>query len=226
MSKQVTFGLSTEHLVQSNLPTATGKRFLAHPDALHALGAMLDEARSNGVDFVIISGFRSYADQKRLWEAKVKGERPILDENEQPITDFNDEAERYWAIARWSAVPGLSRHHWGSDFDIFDATAIQNGWHPQLVRHEFDDGPCVALDNWLKENAKHFGFYLPYDTDNDSGVGREPWHISHAPTARQMQAQLSPSTLIDTWAEHPFLGHRWASQNVKKLIPWFLGGSK
>ena len=28
------------------------------------------------------------------------------------------------AILLWSALPGASRHHWGTDFDVFDRAAV------------------------------------------------------------------------------------------------------
>ncbi len=37
------------------------------------------------------------------------------------------EAERVAAILVWSALPGASRHHWGTDCDVIDAAALPPG---------------------------------------------------------------------------------------------------
>lgn len=216
-------GLTDVHVCKGRLPSLTGEPVYGHSDALEALANMRTAAQEDGVDFMVISSFRSYADQKRLWELKVSGQRPILDDNAQPITYFATEDARFWAIARWSAVPGLSRHHWGTDFDIFDARAIQNGWTPQLVCDEFDNEPCAKLDDWLSNNAHKFGFFRPYEKDTTQGVGREPWHISYFPVANRMRLLSVSDGLIRAWSKHPFTGKDWAIAHVDQLIPWFLG---
>jgi len=33
-------------------------------------------------------------------------------------------SEKIASILRWSALPGTSRHHWGTDLDIIDAKAL------------------------------------------------------------------------------------------------------
>jgi len=51
--------------------------------------------------------------QAEIWNAKAAGLRPVLDANEQPIdTGTLSERELVFAILRWSALPGASRHHW------------------------------------------------------------------------------------------------------------------
>ena len=36
-------------------------------------------------------------------------------------------------ILEWSALPGASRHHWGSEFDVFDLAALPEGYRVQLL---------------------------------------------------------------------------------------------
>ena len=52
-------------------------------------------------------------------------------------------AERIEAILRWSALPGASRHHWGTDLDLIDAHAIQPGGH-QRAKGEIGVGRGVG----------------------------------------------------------------------------------
>ena len=43
-------------------------------------------------------------------------------------------------------------------------------------------GPYTELKKWMDQNAKKFGFYLPYTKNqNRKGFYYEPWHYSYAP---------------------------------------------
>jgi hypothetical protein len=56
---------------------------------------------------------------------------PLLDAHNQPLDALQlGETERLHAILHWSALPGTSRHHWGTDLDIYDPTACPPvpGW--------------------------------------------------------------------------------------------------
>ena len=63
----------------------------------------------------------------------------------------------------WSALPGASRHHWGTDFDVYDKAKIEStGKKLELIPEEYEDnGPCALLSQWLFNNAEKFGFYFP-----------------------------------------------------------------
>jgi LAS superfamily LD-carboxypeptidase LdcB len=94
-----------------------------------------------------------------------------------------DDAERVRAILIWSALPGASRHHWGTDFDVIDRAAMPEGYRVQLTVAEFmGDGPFVRLNEWLHANLGNHGFFRPYTTYR-GGVRPEPWHLSFAPLA-------------------------------------------
>jgi LAS superfamily LD-carboxypeptidase LdcB len=84
------------------------------------------------------------------------------------------------AILIWSALPGASRHHWGSDFDVLDASVLQPGERAELVPQEYaPGGRFERLNGWLDSNMGRFGFFRPYATWQ-GGVRPEPWHLSHA----------------------------------------------
>ncbi len=106
-----------------------------------------------------------------------------------------DEDTLVSTILHWSALPGASRHHWGTDLDVVDAAAMPAGYRPQLVSQEFAPGGVFArLDEWLAGHALRFGFYRPYLTWR-GGVQPEPWHLSHAPVAADAQQQFSVQVL-------------------------------
>jgi LAS superfamily LD-carboxypeptidase LdcB len=100
-------------------------------------------------------------------------------------------AERVDAILWWSALPGASRHHWGTDFDVMDARAGPPGYKLRVVPEEYlAGGPFHRLTTWLDAHMHAFGFFRPYTTDR-GGVAPEPWHLSYAKVARRAQAALS-----------------------------------
>jgi hypothetical protein len=101
------------------------------------------------------------------------------------------------AILHWSALPGASRHHWGTEIDVIDRTALQPGQRPELVPSEYAAGGIFApLDRWLAGHAGRFGFFRPYDRDR-GGVQPEPWHLSYAPVAGAAVHALTPAVLAE-----------------------------
>lgn len=169
-----------------------------HPDAAAALEALRRSARRRGLDPWPVSGFRSFERQLVIWNGKFRGERPLFDREGQPLQAQDlDVAGRVAAILCWSALPGASRHHWGTDVDLVDRAALTGKWSPQLQAAEYvEDGPFARLSGWLEEYASRFGFYRPYRRDR-GGVAPEPWHFSFAPRAREAQAALTPAVLSE-----------------------------
>ncbi|HSQ03468.1 MAG TPA: M15 family metallopeptidase, partial [Burkholderiales bacterium] len=105
-----------------------------HRVALAAFDALREAAASEGFDIAIASAFRDFNAQRRIWDLKFKGERPLYDARGEP-RDFDrlTEDEIIEAILCWSAVPGGSRHHWGSEIDVFDRAAMPPGYRVRLL---------------------------------------------------------------------------------------------
>jgi LAS superfamily LD-carboxypeptidase LdcB len=162
---------------------------------------LVQDARAAGFEPAIASGYRDYARQLAIWNAKAGGTRPVLDERGIPLQLAGmDEWSQVQAILRWSALPGASRHHWGTDIDIYDRAAVPDHYQVQLTPEEVaPDGPFGPLHRWLDERiaaGSSHGFFRPYDRDR-GGVAPERWHLSHAPTAARYQRQLTVATLLD-----------------------------
>ncbi|MCH1930109.1 M15 family metallopeptidase [Shewanella sp. A25] len=169
--------------------------FAIHKQTADAFIAMADSALEAGIKLGICSAFRSFDRQLAIWNAKASGNRVVLDKNEQAvdITGLSD-TELVDTILLWSALPGASRHHWGTDLDVFDANQIEVS-SLRLVEAEYvGSGPCAKLHTWLKAHAKDFGFYFPFQP-NQSGVSPEPWHISYFPHSQGLLAQFDTQAL-------------------------------
>jgi LAS superfamily LD-carboxypeptidase LdcB len=163
-----------------------------HEDVVGAYQALRAAAAVDGIDLVAFSGFRDFDRQLAIWNGKYRGERPMQDRAGEPLdVHALSPAERVTAILWWSALPGASRHHWGTDFDVMDAAALPAGYKLQVVPAEYQPGgPFARLTAWLDRHMQAFGFFRPFATDR-GGVSPEPWHLSHAPVAASAQSALN-----------------------------------
>src|SRR5688572_23302102 len=110
-------GRARSHLVELSGPTCT-----LHREAAAPFLAMRAAAAADGIDLVAFSSFRDFDRQLGIWNGKFRGERPMQDRQGRPLDVARlTAAERLAAILWWSALPGTSRHHWGTDFDVLDA---------------------------------------------------------------------------------------------------------
>jgi LAS superfamily LD-carboxypeptidase LdcB len=180
-------GRERGHLVELETP-----RCALHRKAVGPFVAMREAAARNGFDLVPVSSFRDFGRQRAIWNAKFRGERPALGRDGRPVDMAAlDAGARVETILLWSALPGASRHHWGSDVDVADGRAIAAGYVPRLEVDEYRrGGRFAALSAWLSANMRRFGFYRPY-TRRGRGVQPEPWHLSFAPVANPALARMS-----------------------------------
>ena len=205
MARQLTplqlTGREDSHLVE--LPC--GNRLRA--EAARAFGRLQAEAAEAGFALAIASSFRSYERQRTIWNGKAGGQRPVHDDAGRPVDMATlSRGEQLRAILRYSAIPGTSRHHWGTDLDVYDAAALPADYRLQLSPREVAPGGLFdPLHRWLDERmaagASH-GFFRPYARDT-GGVAPERWHLSFAPLAQACEARLSRELLLSCWACDP-----------------------
>jgi LAS superfamily LD-carboxypeptidase LdcB len=187
----------------------------------HVIAPFLNVRRAalaDGFDPVPQSSFRGFARQLAIWNGKFSGARPMFDAAGLPLdasalTPF----ERIEAILLWSALPGASRHHWGTDIDLIDRNATPPGYRVQLTQEEFAPaGPYGPLAEWLEVNAARFGFFRPF-RGVLSGVRPEPWHFSFAPVAENARRNLTPAVLHKAVAAAPLLGKEQVLERLDEL---------
>lgn len=175
------------------------KHFLVHSGLVEPFRQLRDRAASKGYDLCVCSGFRSFQRQAEIWNAKVSGHRPTLDHESRPMSlDGLTDWQKAEAVLRWSALPGASRHHWGTDLDVYDAAAMPSGYQLQLTPEETDRGGMFApMHDWLDTQMDiNNGFFRPYHSDT-GGIAPERWHLSYAPLARHFEAVLTPQLLAE-----------------------------
>jgi len=178
-----------------------------HMAAVDAFRALRETAAGDGIDVAIASAFRDFASQRRIWDLKFRGERPLYDANGvQREFERLTEDEIIEAILCWSALPGGSRHHWGTEIDVFDRAAVPPGYRVRLLPEEAAPGGVFhRLHCWLDVNMERFGFFRPYRAFR-GGVLPEPWHLSYAPVSLQAAARMTPQLLARVIEASDMLG--------------------
>ncbi len=188
--------------------------YFLHPDAVDDWSSLQFNATQAGFDLAIASAYRSFSRQLLIWNEKATGIRPVYDGKGQPLpVDTLSPTDLVFAILRWSALPGGSRHHWGTDLDVYDRSAVADDYVVQLNDEEVQPGGVfAALHDWLDqriENQQSFGFYRPYITtalsqsEKPMGIAAERWHLSHRPSARLFSQELTRDALYRVIESQP-----------------------
>jgi LAS superfamily LD-carboxypeptidase LdcB len=197
---------------------ADGSGCVLHPDAAAAFQALRAAAAQVDIDLVAVSGFRSFERQLSIWNEKFLGRRPLLDDAGRALdVAAMSEQQIVSAILLWSALPGASRHHWGSEIDVIDRAALAPGQHAQLVAQEYaPHGVFKRLAEWLPRQCEDYGFFLPYDRDR-GGVRPEPWHLSFAPVSGAALGALTVAVLAAALEPVPLAGGALVRSQLAEL---------
>lgn len=197
----IAHGLSAESF------TLLSEGVLVDSEASKAFLKLSKRAAKAGFDMRIASAFRSYDRQTRIINEKWLGQRVVLnDQGDRLDRSLLTDAQWLEAILRFSALPGTSRHHWGTDLDIWDAAAVDPDYTLSLTGAEYGPGGVFEeMTQWLDariaaDDAE--GFFKPYDRDR-GGVAPEPWHISYRPVASDYPALVALGSLMPLWTGSP-----------------------
>lgn len=172
-------GRTSTHIIPAGEPAMP-----FHFQVVEPFARLQEAAARDGITLTAISTFRGFEKQANIWNAKWDGKRTLHGIHGEVIDHATvSGAELARTILNWSALPGASRHHWGTDIDVIDAATRPPGYEVQLLPSEYLEGGVFnKLHRWLGENMSRFGFFLPYKTFN-GGISTEPWHISYAPVS-------------------------------------------
>lgn len=177
MNRELLLGLDDNAVTYSDL-----FRVKLHPQVLKPLENLYLSAANAGFQLAVASGYRNFSRQLLIWNQKALGMRPVLDSNSMPLdmSQLSDD-KKLFSILRWSALPGTSRHHWGTDLDVYDLSRINNDYQVQLTLDETQgDGPFADFHCWLTNELQQKPvFFRPYAVDR-GGVAPEPWHLSYS----------------------------------------------
>lgn len=145
-------------------------------EVMAAFHALQREARAHGWHLVIVSGYRSFPDQRSLWNRKF---RVVWDEAEMD----GDHCVR--SVFEYTALPGFSRHHWGTELDLGEYHLRHRAEVPVgAERPKMED-----FYAWLDVNAPRFGFCKVYKGVLGA-IQEEPWHWSYRRYASVFQRRF------------------------------------
>jgi len=149
------------------------KEMYLRKEVYEAFIKMYEAAKAEGVYLKIISATRNFSKQKKIWEDKWTGKHLVNGKNLSQTV--KDPVERAKMILRYSSMPCISRHHWGTDVDL---NTLENA--------HFNTVAGKQLYEWLQHHAAQFGFCQPYSSKtahNRTGYEEEKWHWSYIPLA-------------------------------------------
>lgn len=123
--------------------------------------AMLQAAKSEGLNSLICSSYRTNEKQEQLYQNKVS----------EYLSQGYSKVEASDKAAFWVARPGTSEHQLGLAVDIVSTK------NQRLDRSQEN----TVEQQWLIQNSWKYGFVLRYPTNKNSitGVGYEPWHYRY-----------------------------------------------
>ena len=134
--------------------------------------SMKKEAAKKGIQLHITSGHRDYTKQLTIWNNKFDRYQA------KGLSDL----ESIKKITEYSAMPGTSRHHWGTDADILDISVVQPKSPLNSNHYITSKGIYNKMYEWLLANSARFDFYEVYTNDaTRKGYEFEPWHYSYQP---------------------------------------------
>ena len=145
-------------------------------EAYEAFVSMAEAARLDSIQLKIISATRNFEYQKEIWEKKWLGQ--TLVDNMKLNKSLKNPLERARKILEFTAPPGFTRHHWGTDIDI---NSVEEEYF------ETDEG--IKVYEWLKSNAAKYGFcqiYTEQGALRPSGFKEEKWHWSYIKIAHRI----------------------------------------
>ena len=116
--------------------------------------AFVEAARSQGLEVVMNSGYRSYEEQQWLFDNKVQ--------------QYDGDEETAATIV---ARPGTSEHQTGLAADITD------GWY-EFKNESLED---TDLYQWMSTHCQDYGFIVrfPKGKEDVTGIIYEPWHFRY-----------------------------------------------
>lgn len=168
---------------------STKKDLYLRKEVLAAFQQMHAKAAKEGILLKVVSATRNFSDQRKIWEKKWNGQTLVSGKN-LALTVRNP-VDRAKIIMKYSAMPGTSRHHWGTDIDINSVSPSY--FETQKGKKEYQ---------WLVEHAATYGFCQVYSekgASRSSGYEVEKWHWSYMPTTKKLlqeyQTQISETDI-------------------------------
>ncbi|MCM1101604.1 MAG: M15 family metallopeptidase [Clostridium sp.] len=148
---------------------------------LDDLADMVQAAKDDGINLVIVSSYRTPEHQVELFERKIR----------MYMNGGLSYMEAYQLSSRVVNVPGNSEHEVGLALDIVCDTYTK-------LEAEFEN---TDAGKWLAENSCRFGFILRYPEEKEyvTGISYEPWHFRYVGVEAATVITEQGITLEELW---------------------------
>ena len=130
---------------------------------------MFDAASKDGIELYLVSGYRSYGEQQKLYAYYVK--------------EYGEEVAH-----AMDAYPGVSEHMLGLSVDLGNADH----------KYELEDAFAnTEAYRWLMEYAKEYGFILRYPENSEAvnGIAYSPWSFRYVGKEMAIKIMESGKTM-------------------------------
>lgn len=126
---------------------------------------MFEAAGKDGIDLYLVSGYRSYEEQQKLFAYYAK--------------EYGEEVAR-----TMDAYPGVSEHMLGLSVDLGKAD------HEHELEDEFAETDAYR---WLMQYAQEYGFILRYPENSEqiNGIAFSPWSFRYV--GKKMAVKITES---------------------------------
>jgi LAS superfamily LD-carboxypeptidase LdcB len=165
-----------ERFVKLDSKHCDGRTVYVRTEVAEAFEKMREAALKDNIVLFVLSGARSFEQQKNIWERKWK-----------MYQDLKPQA-RALKILTFSSMPMSSRHHWGTDIDM---NSLENSY--------FESGKGLKIYQWLTTNAPKYGFcqvYTDKSINGRTGYELEKWHWSYLPISRKLLEEYNKTVKI------------------------------
>lgn len=193
---------STNALTGRGELALVGNSFKLQKEAFGAFQEMKKTALKEGITIKAVSAYRSFNRQKSIWNRKY---------NKYTSQGLSPDAA-IQKIIEYSTIPGTSRHHWGTDLDIIDAS-VKAPKNLLLESNYAKNGVYFNLKNWMDTNAEAYGFYLVYTKSTTrKGFKYEPWHYTYKPLSKPMLQEFKKIDLVAFYKNLELNGNKYLTK--------------
>lgn len=183
--------------------TVSDRVLYVQKETFQGFEKLVNAASKQNISLFILSGVRTFSYQKRIWERKYKY-----------WIDLMEPQEAVKKVLEYSAFPGTSRHHWGTDIDI----AFRKDGKGMLNNKTFSTGFGKTVYTWLQKNAMEYGFCQPYQKKelHKNAYSEERWHWSYHSVAKKYLDSYIKN--IEKLALQDILGSKYLFGSSKDYI--------
>lgn len=197
--------------------------YMMDKNVLPAYNKLKETLAKEGFLLRLESAYRPFERQLSIWNRKASGELKLLDANGIPMERPQDEEQLMYAILTWSALPGASRHHLGTDLDVVDGNACPPGYEVELTPAECNGmfAPFHKRLTELMDSGESAGFQRVFVP----GLGKiqpEMWHIAHLPTSRRYLENFSLDRLKQIYEKTEIACKSALLDNLDKLAQEYI----